>query len=604
MLRQMLCCIVILSALCLTGYIDTATAVTADKAGSGTAVSTTFEDINRALRSPGTWKGEIHLSGSDKPVQGVTLQVWGNPKGTIKTESDASGRFIVKGLPVGVDLIYEVISDDYALSQPMPDVVIPIETSVLQQDLAVEESFSIKGKVVNVHNEGIENAWVSLGCIESRKRGGKAFGYSVEAHSNKDGFFKLQGILLHADWILHIQHPNYVQIQKTMKNLSKSDDDLKIVLQAGIRISGKVLYDKSTVPASGCIVRLQNRKESELPYIVAQGVDAKGKFAFDRVAPGSYRVGALFNNDETEFEANEDVEAEEGKDVVVLLKVPQPGSLEVRVNPEPTLPPIKRLLIKAKEVHNGVEKDFDLLPNANNTFSVGSLRPRSYTFLASVEGAEPIETNPISIQSGAVQRVDLSFHKGADLSGRIMDDSTRKPIEGAQVIVYRYPEGDGVDANPGPPQGSIGVSSAVSGSDGTFVAKGLSTGKPLRIDVSHPAYAAWSSCTQYSKNPPVGEISIGLVSGANLAVELKRTDGGPIEDTYLFLKSEIPGLYNDGVSTNAQGKGSFANVPPGSYKLWFIALPPPGKEFGETFTRKLNFLPGKSMTEKIDVTGH
>jgi hypothetical protein len=193
------------------------------------------------------------------------------------------------------------------------------EGSAPQQDIGAKNNFSITGRVVDAEGKGIAGArvhllhWPELNDM-----------IEINATTNDNGLFNLQGIKENAEWLLQINHPGYVEYKRQSIKLSKKDDGMNVVLPAGTKISVKVLFDKSKTPASHYFVQLFKLSDSQPPrQIITTALRSNGEIILERVEPGNYRVAAIASPLNETIEAKSDITAEDGKDISVVLMVPE-----------------------------------------------------------------------------------------------------------------------------------------------------------------------------------------------------------------------------------------------------------------------------------------
>jgi hypothetical protein len=193
------------------------------------------------------------------------------------------------------------------------------EDAAPQQDVGAKNNFNITGRVVDAEGKGIAGArvhllhWPELNDM-----------IEINATTNDNGLFNLQGIKENAEWFLQINHPGYVEYERQRIKLSKKDDGMKVVLSVGTKISVKVLFDKSKTPASQYFVQLFKLSDSQPPRkIITTALHSNGEIILERVEPGNYRVAAIPSPLNETIEAKSDITAEDGKNISVVLVVPE-----------------------------------------------------------------------------------------------------------------------------------------------------------------------------------------------------------------------------------------------------------------------------------------
>jgi hypothetical protein len=142
-------------------------------------------------------------------------------------------------------------------------------------------------------------------------------------------------------------------------------------------------------------------------------------------------------------------------------------------------------------------------------FTWDKLPPGRYVIAASAEGKAAVRSDVLEVESGRTTSVRIAFPRGANLSGRVTDATTRRPIAGASIAL------DGLTTTRVP-----GVAPVKSGDDGSYSLDGAPPG-PFSVRVTREGYRPRIVPGVLSRGAPT----------IHLDVELEAiVDGGPSGD--------------------------------------------------------------------------
>ena len=161
----------------------------------------------------------------------------------------------------------------------------------------------------------------------------------------------------------------------------------------------------------------------------------------------------------------------------IVLRLPGGGFIEGRVV-DPQREPIQSFTVTAASGEDrwagAVSQSFD---SGRGEFRLGPVAPGERLVVAIAEGFQPANERKVNVVGGeTVTGVELVLSPSGELTGRVLDASTRRPIEGALIAPAELRMEDLA--------ASVG---ATTGSDGVYVLRAL-PGKRSSIQVTADGY--------------------------------------------------------------------------------------------------------------------
>lgn len=264
-------------------------------------------------------------------------------------------------------------------------------------------------------------------------------------------------------------------------------------------VSGVVL-DPSGAPIAGANVRCEDRPDQE---IAAQSAD-EGRFELPPEAAGCLAVAR-----HAAHNPSEGVKLVAGRQNTLRLR--GGGVIEGTAADEGGRPvskyriAIESFVPRAEGGRRPPGSRSRGVDDPSGAFRLEDLAPGTYMLTASAEGRPPVKTTPIEVEAGQVTRhVRIVLPQGARLSGRVLDATTRRPVEGAVVALDTV---TATDANL--------VAPARTDAAGAYVLEGAPAG-PFSIRIEHDGYR--------TKIVP-GIVARGATTAADVVLTL-RGDGG------------------------------------------------------------------------------
>ena len=293
----------------------------------------------------GTLEGRVLERRSGKPLPGAVVEVHASavdahiPQTPLRTaRSDASGRFVVEGLAVGLGLLsvkhpthffvpLETLRERKKVTEDMDQSVVPPpppEATVfiaqdgqrVTRDLELVPGVPLKGRVVDGQGAPVSGAEVlttGLGI------GDAAWAWNVSeegetqvlATSGPDGRFTVPGLPPRKEWTLHARKAPLCGERSRPFPLVEGADAVEIVLRlvGTATIAGWVVDEHAQPVADAHVSAWGDEEQGGIAYAAADGedrdsapTDASGAFRIERLSPGDVHLwaGAKAGNGSTQ----------------------------------------------------------------------------------------------------------------------------------------------------------------------------------------------------------------------------------------------------------------------------------------------------------------
>jgi protocatechuate 3,4-dioxygenase beta subunit len=222
------------------------------------------------------------------------------------------------------------------------------------------------------------------------------------------------------------------------KNAPTSDGgtDLKSVLHG--RVTGKVINAADGLPVSGADVRIARRGQysGTVPWRHAT-TDSQGRFHFDSLSPGEYRVLSFHGNLASRtkmFQGDTVSVAKNGESKPVTLKL-QPGvEVRVKVLCQATGQPLKGARVRLI----WTDMDRDHYADDKGEVLLQALTPETYHIQATAEHCAA-EVQIVNLANEQPTSLEFKLPPGGAVQGQFTDSNGR-PIVGVGVNIFDTPE--------------------------------------------------------------------------------------------------------------------------------------------------------------------
>lgn len=438
----------------------------------------------------------------------------------------ADGGFVLEGLPEGTFMLW-------ALGERGAKRQQGVAAGAQGVDLVLDSGLTVQGVVTD--EEGSPLPEVRLTFLHE---GHTRF---FDTRSGADGEF-LMGPLPKDSYALVAQKEGWLPRFLPGSFLELEEE---VVLYRPIRLPGRVL--SAGAPAPGLEVRLVSPDSPDFePRVVV--ADAEGRFAFEALGPGGYRLTASSGQQH----ALEDVELEGGRRAPeeVELRLGEARYVEGTVQ-DGSRRPIEGVSITAlpQDEYGG---EWKAVTDAEGHYRLGPVQPGAYTFALSAPRYVDVEEEPRQLEADT-GRVDFTLRAAAMVAGVVVDDEGQ-PVSEVQLDLSRPvdPEEEEEDM-PSPmtwtdAEGRFAIDAPVGGEwtlrvgDERFISH--------RMQVQAPAENLRVVVTR-------GGTVVGTVSDAS---------GEPVGGAWLTLWAEDKGAASTRSElTNAKGRATLRGLQPGSY---------------------------------------
>lgn len=259
-----------------------------------------------------------------------------------------------------------------------------------------------------------------------------------------------------------------------------------------------VVLDPDGRLAKGAVVACEDRD----PTLTAT-TDEEGRFELPEGA-----AGCMAGARHPEFLGSDRVELVAGRSNTLQLN--RGGGIEGDVVDE-LRAPLASFTV-AVESYQGPVKEgapvgqLKTIQDPHGAFTWEKLPPGRYVLTASTEGRPPARSSPVEVEMGRVTaHVRIVVPRGATLSGRVLDASTRKPVAGAVIALDAFTVA------------RQGTQPTRSDAQGAYALEGAPPG-PFSVRVSHDGY----------RTRTVTGLTTRGSAGAQQDIELNPlVDGGP-----------------------------------------------------------------------------
>ncbi len=527
------------------------------------------------LEGGGVAKGtELRLSSAGSFITGLTGRLfYGKADGV----ADEYGRYeIVKGKP-GKRYIVTAYLPGYvsAVSEPFQLVPGRDQEGV---DFSLKKGCSLSGRVTDEKQNPVSGAKVKTG----KKGGFGPFDSDLGTSSAKG-----QGIALTDDtgnFTLSGIEPGSYKIQVSAKGYSTANVDnvkfsedsksepLKIVLQAGLTISGRVT-DSSGKPLHGAKVWAFG--SGETGYVSRRTeTDEEGRYEIVSLSSGSYKVRTRLKGYSRERTEGVEPPAE---DIDFVLS--SGGRIAGRVLDRESGRSVTRFRYMTDQAPYSKKILFKYgkeQVSEDGTFETKPLDPGDYAVTVSADGYAPERVEGIEVESGKTVQVDIRLRPAASIKGEILNEKTRQPVPGARISLLKPKEDDTFGFTT---DTDLLKEPHLSDETGSFRIDNLHKGS-FRLKVTHPDFADETEAVELKKEGEELTVKIAInkgrvvsgsvldknssnpIAGANVSIS-SDADEDPIKKIFrsFMRKSGATAVSDSG------GQWEIANVAPGEYGI-------------------------------------
>lgn len=607
--------------------------------GSGESLTS----ISPTLSSGGSVSGVV-TDESGAGIEGVSIVAHGSESwGAVGwAETDASGAYVIAGLPAGEyriefrtsatteSVVAEWWDDAADFDTATPVAVAPgIDTADISPQLA--RGNSVSGTVTDGTGAPISGVIAELVSLEGMVEGDAAWTDDAGSYTIRgvpDGDYRVRFSTEHASVAVAGEWWEDAAREEDATVLSLSGgtevSEVSPVLSAAGAISGTVA-DESGVPVTDASVGVFGYDEAvgDFLWLTSTWVDEEGRFTVPGLVPGAYKIRVhAAGSSELLGEWWRDAPDQESAEVVTVVAGETTAGIDVRLDASGVIAgtvtdedgtPVANVTVTAS---NGEGVGVMVSTDENGSYRVPALRSGDYKVQFTTEWAssevvgewwndvrhQADATSIAVIEGETVSGVDAQLSPGARVAGTVTDGDGQ-PLPNASVHVYT-----GDDADP--------IASGWTNGDGGYVIRGLLPGD-YRMQVSswddRGLLTEWWNDAQTREAADVLEIQAGAaLEGVDLT--LAESDGSVLETYDATISGRvvdeagrpIPGATvsledadrpaGDGVFVREDGTWSTFQLAAGRYRIYATATID-----GQTVTRWWQDAPDKESSDVITV---
>jgi protocatechuate 3,4-dioxygenase beta subunit len=428
-------------------------------------------------------------------------------------------------------------------------------------------AIDIAGRVVDDLGDPIAGAQVVVSMVGASRgefdeadalprpeRGGGVLGKIL---TDAEGRFSI-GSIPAGRHLLRASHRAYSQPRAEAMDFNASRDDLELRLERAARIAGRV-FDATGQALSGARVVLQreaaagearrmNRREAM--------ADAEGRYAFERVKPGNYRLeprapgtGPRGRNP---FERLDDASGgAKQKGVAVILGVAEDKQLDLHLRPSAA---VKGRVLRGGQAVAGLTVELKAAlregvpeaiakgvpgrrtrTDAEGRFHFFDVKTGAREVSLLVPGMSETPRQVVQVEGTNTSRADFDLPSGA-VTGRLTDALTGTAIQGATVEL-RIPGATKAGAASESRRRAEGPLSEMGG--GPRAPRSNAEGRFLIDYVPAGTYELWVRARGYEEPAPIAvTVTADRAEAVSVDVVLER---GPVLSVQVNLSGEVPG---------------------------------------------------------------
>ena len=404
------------------------------------------------------------------------------------------GTYQLTGVPAG-DLIVSVLLDGYA----------PLEASLAgfgaQDELtavnwSLSPGFGVAGTLRNEQAAPLAGVVITLQALNS---------YSVaEMTTDTLGAFSTEH-LVPAVYLLTIELPGTLPLQRAVDLRTQSVQDLDLKLQLGGTLTGRILDAQGTPLSESVSLALLNQN---FEHVALTSTNELSSYALPDLPAGRYYLLVEGSSHQFAVTAAEVFAGEPNRRDLNALPGQVRGTIRnASGNPLGDV----AVILRTTDTATGESITLQTLTNSQGHYQFASGPTESYTLTALQAGYAPAVQVRSAISAGTTT-VDLVLTSGVSVSGVVLDQGTGLPIANAAVYLFQV----------GAPQAIPVV--AVTDIDGTWIAQ-----------IAADTYRVVSVAQGYALHESIRAIN----AAQSLTLELNHS-GHTVTGTVIDLVSGLP----------------------------------------------------------------
>jgi len=492
------------------------------------------------------------------------------------TTADKNGRFRFQAVPCRGEMIVDAMADGF--SPCLASRVSLRAGKATTTEVVLPDAASISGIVLDQDEKPVADISVMALKVDDLLTNVTAGDNKLmerKADTEKDGTFRFDA-LAPGSYQISLNEPGF--LRATIKGLKlaggESHDDLKLVLDRGLALSGRIVRGDGK-PAAKARVKafphfnlaalIDNLREQETAKPVL--ADAEGRFCCQGLRDVKYDLEITWegtaDNSHTGFRPGDDE---------VLIRLKEGGAISgivvSAIDGEPVQeytifldPAVNKDMLDPYGFKSRIRhKEKDEL----GRFEIAHVKPDRYNLTLSANGFATRKLRGIQVEEGeSVRGLMILMPKEAAIAGTVYDSETREPVEGASVslktgienLMERFRGGDLV----------------VSDESGRFRFGRLDAG-PVKLIVSHQRYEPLHlDRIVVMEGETVEGFELFLTRGAVIKGHVYGPDGRPVSGASLIVSTPTASTMKSG-RTDGDGFYEISGLPPGSYQVTRLAM--------------------------------
>ena len=388
----------------------------------------------------------------DRPVPGASVRVWDFPeygkKRLWEAETDSEGNFRLSPLPSSGSTTFELRHPSFLAVRQT--VSFADRKRVDLGILRLEAAGQVSGTVAHADGTGVEGAWIRVAFVDATKK--RPLLVPAELTTGKGGAFRISS-LPGGEFHLEIHPPAHPALTAGPYAVPPGGElpGLRITVPGDLTLGGLVT-ELSGAPIARAEVLLESPwapgielgedlREAPLRFFPkAVFSDGEGRFRFDRLPEGTFRVRARAQG----FLASTPVEWRSGTaDLRISLEpVGEWGGLVLDGSTSEPLGKFDvQVLVgegnqaaKTAVLYGPASDSSSSLLRMRGSFALAEPPVEPFSILIRAEGYAPLQSGPHAAPLQGSDRPRFLLHRGATVCGAVRDQDSR-PVAAAKVTL-------------------------------------------------------------------------------------------------------------------------------------------------------------------------
>lgn len=474
----------------------------------------------------------------------------------LEGSSDARGAFEIPGVSAGT-FILRVTREGFA-AFAREGVEIGSGATDLGT-ITLERGVAIEGRVTDSRGRPLEGAQVeAIPFLDPMAPGNLEVTSLTPVATGPDGSFRVDGLKRGERYDLSARHPGHAPA--TAPGVEAPAGDLRIVLQTARTLSGRVVGpEREPVPGAEIHAREESRVSTESSGMGAvftrplAVTDGEGRFRIEALEAGTLSLVVSARQYRTRRLEGFRMPDEDVDSLEIVLD--RGARLEGRVVDSEGEPVVRARLearLQSREGFGDPDSQPVTVSGEDGSYALQGLETTSYSIV--VESPTHGRTDAVATIFPGTNRLDIVFERGAEVSGRAVDDAGA-PVAGAAILLQAVPSGRGFDT--------------VSAADGTFRFPAVREGL-FRLTGKARGFADAAAPREIEiGGQPLGGLELRFSRGVTLTGRILGLSPAELRNAWVqAYRIDGEGLSSSGEGTaGAEGRYSIAGLTPGEWEV-------------------------------------